>query len=286
MLTFLPEAVQSALQYVNLNEVYEIRLRANLPVFINYLGEYIYLGAYGLTKTVKNALICDHNDVAECIYRAGNYSVYSIEEELKQGFITAKDGERLGVAGEYVYSNGQPLTIRNVASVCIRIPHTVIGSAIQVYNSCMSDRIHSVLILSPPGYGKTTVLRDLARLISRETRKNILICDERAEIAIGDLGETCDVIRYCDKKTAFEAGIRAMRPDVIVTDELSLQDLSTIERAVSAGVCVLATGHFLNIECVPSPFFNVFERFVVLSNEKIGNIVGVYDKNGKEIEYG
>lgn len=283
MLSFLPEAVQSALKHVNLKEVYEIRLRTNCPVFINYLGEYCYLGAYGLTKTSQKALVCDENDVAECIYRAGNYSVYSIEEELKQGFLTANGGARIGIAGEYVFSNGQPLTIRNVRSVCIRIPHAVIGSANSIYESCMSDRIRSVLIISPPGYGKTTVLRDLARLVSKNTQKNVLICDERAEIAVGDLGETCDVIKYCDKKTAFEAGIRALRPDVIVTDELSSKDLTVVENAISAGVAVFATAHYAGVEAVPQSYMQVFERYVVLSNKKIGEIVGIYDKNGKAI---
>ena len=285
MLSFLPESVQSALQYLNIREIYEVRLRANFPVFVNYLGEYVYLGAYGLTNTSKMALICDEKDIAECLYRAGEYSVYAIEEELKQGFVTARSGERIGIAGEYVFSNGQPLTIRNVTSLCVRIPHAIIGSAEGIYQSCLSDRLRSVLLLSPPGYGKTTVLRDLARLVSENTRKNVLICDERAEIALGEMGQTCDVIKYCDKKTAFEAGIRAMRPDVMVTDELSPKDYEAVERAVYAGVCVLATAHFADLQSIPREFFGVFQRFVVLSSEKVGKIVGIYDENGDDVFY-
>ena len=285
MLNFLPESVYSALKNVQYNKLFEIRLRANLPVFINYAGEYVYLSAYGITKHRERALVCDEKDVADCIYRAGNYSVYSIEEELKQGFITAKNGVRIGLAGEYVMQNGQPLVVRNVTSVCVRIPHAVIGSAECVYSCCMSDRIRSTLIISPPGYGKTTILRDLTRIIAKNTQKNVLICDERAEIGLGDLGECCDIIKYCDKKTAFEAGIRAMRPDIIVTDELSTRDYTAVEQAVYAGVIVLATAHLRSIHDVPKTFFEVFERFVVLSTETMGKIAGIYDKQGREILY-
>lgn len=285
MLNFLPESVCSALKNLQYDEIYEIRLRANLPVFINYAGKYEYLSVYGITKHRERALVCDEKDVEDCIYRAGNYSVYSVEEELKQGFITAKNGVRIGLAGEYVMQNGQPLVVRNVTSVCVRIPHAVIGSAERVYSCCMSDRIRSTLIISPPGYGKTTILRDLTRMIAQNTQKNVLICDERAEIGLGDLGETCDVIQYCDKKTAFEAGIRAMRPDVIVTDELNPRDYTAVEQAVYAGVIVVATAHLRSINDVPKTFFAVFERVVVLSSKTVGKIEGIYDKQGREIAY-
>jgi stage III sporulation protein AA len=285
MLDFLPETVKDALSHINVKDVYEIRLRADKPTTINYHGVYRYLGLYGVTDLIQKAIRVDVHDIADCIFKAGKYSVYSVEEQIKQGFLTADCGERIGIAGEYVFESGKPHALRNFTSLCIRVPHEIVGCAAEIYHSCMSDRIKNVLIAAPPGLGKTTILRDLARQIACNTKKNVLICDERAEISLGDMGETCDVMKFCDKKTGFDAGIRAMRPDVIVTDELSLQDYPVIERAIYTGVKVLATAHLHSIQDVPQTFFNFFERFVVLSDKKIGEIAGIYDQNGKEMHY-
>ena len=226
MLDFLPQNVKEGISRVNLKDVYEIRIRAEKPVTVNYLGVYRYLSAYGLTQIREKALKCTVEDIADCVFKAGNYSVYSVEEQLKRGFITAQYGERIGIAGEYVFEKGQPFALRNFSSLCIRVPHDVIGCGEKIYKHCMSDRVRNLLIASPPGLGKTTILRDLARILGVKTGLNVLICDERGEISAGEIGETCDVLKYSDKATAFEAGIRAMRPDVIITDELSAEEFS------------------------------------------------------------
>ena len=147
----------------------------------------------------------------------------------------------------------------------------------------MSDRVKNLLVMSSPGLGKTTILRDLGRILSEKTRKNILICDERGEISVGELGDTCDVIRFCDKETAFTAGIRAMRPEIIITDELTLTDCSALEKAMLAGICVIASAHFSDIRFVGKPFKGLFARFVLLDEQEIGKIKGVYDEKGREL---
>ena len=283
MLDFLPTNIKDALSNINMQYVFELRLRANKPVMINYNGKYRYLGYYGITEHVKNALICDFEDISECIYSAGNFSVYSVEEQIKRGFITAEHGERLGLAGEYVFENGKPHAIRNFSSVCIRVPHEIKGCGKEVYEKCFLGGLKNVMIASPPGQGKTTILRDLARIISENTAKNILICDERGEIANGEIGGTCDVLKYADKKTAFEAGIRAMRPDLMITDELSKEDCIAVEKAIFSGVIVLASAHFFDICNIEKPFMGLFDRYVILDEKEIGKIKGIYDKNGREI---
>ena len=283
MLDFLPQNVQSAIKNLNIQYLYELRIRADKPIMVNYDGKYRYLGLYGLTDRAENAIICTAYDIQDCVYRAGNYSVYSVEEQLKQGFITAEYGERLGLAGEYVFEKGQPLSLRNFSSLCIRVPHEIVGSAQVVYDSCMRDKIRDVLLMSPPGLGKTTILRDLARILSEKTLKNILICDERGEISVGNIGSTCDIMRYADKATAFSSGVRAMRPDVIITDELSLKDCEAVKRAIMAGIAVIASAHFSAMERVDEAFKGVFERYVLLDNAQIGRIACIYDKKGQKL---
>lgn len=283
MLDFLPEKIKDSLSKTNMRFVYEVRLRAHRPTTVNYQGTYRYLSEYGVTDRVERAVVCDERDISDCVFRAGNYAVYSVEEQIKQGFITAKDGERIGIAGEYVFENGQPLAMRNFSSLCIRVPHEILNCGEKIYQSCMSDKLRSVLLCSSPGFGKTTILRDLSRIIGEKTKKNVLICDERGEISCGDVGNCCDVLKFADKATAFSSGIRALRPDVIVTDELSIADCAAVAKARNAGVCVLSSAHFSAIENVRDEFAGLFDRYVVLSEREIGRIKGIYDRTGKEL---
>lgn len=282
MLEFLPEMIKNAIDFLNYNLIYEIRMRENQPIMVNYFGKYRFLGVRGLTERAENAIRCSKEDIDACIYKAGKYSVYSIEEQIKKGFLTAGNGERIGIVGEYVFDKGQPLTIRNFSSVCIRVPHEIVGAGEQIYNRCMCDKVNNVLIMSPPGLGKTTILRDLGRILSNKTQKNILICDERGEICAGELGFTSDIMKFAEKRYAFENGIRAMRPDIIITDELSEIDCESVKKAIYAGIIVIASAHFASMESISGIFRGLFDYYVLLNTTEIGKIDRIYQKNGTE----
>ena len=277
MLDFLPPRIREALQYINANFLYELRMRADKPLLANLGGDFRYLGACGVSAE-KDALRPTPAEIGETLFAASNFSVYSVENQIRQGFVTGAEGERIGIAGSYVYEGTNVLSVTNVTSLCIRIPHAVEGCAEEIYGSCFSPSPCSVLIMAPPGEGKTTLLRDLCRLVSARTGKNILVCDERGELSAGELGGTSDVMRFADKLTAFTSGIRAMRPDIIVTDELLPQDYLAVKRAIEGGVLVFASAHLKRYEDVPQ---KLFSRYVLLDG--LGRIGSVLNEVGERV---
>ena len=202
MLEFLTDSLRNALANVNLNYVYELRVRANKPVVLNYGGKYTFLGKLGTTPYRESALVSCYADIETIIYRACEYSLYSVTEQLRQGFLTGAGGERIGLAGIFVYEGGESFTVKEVTSLNIRVPHEVKGCGQRIYDLCFADGVKSALLLSPPGRGKTTILRDLTRLISQKNLLNVLINDERNELSASyrdfslDTGAFSDVIRY------------------------------------------------------------------------------------------
>ena len=272
MLDFLAPRLKNALAYVNPKLLYELRIRTDKPLRVNLNGQFCYLSEHGVTETAARAMIPTAEEIEETLFAASSYSVYAVENQLRRGFVTGKEGERIGIAGTYVYDGSGVHSVHSVTSLCIRIPHAIVGCSEEIYQKCFLSGVPSLLLLAPPGEGKTTILRDLTRLVSERTRLNILVSDERGELSAGDLGDTSDVVRFADKLTVFTAGIRAMRPDVIVTDELLPEDYAAVRRAKESGIKVLASAHLKEFEDVPQ---KLFERYVILDGlGKIGKILG------------
>lgn len=273
-LGFLPQEVYAAIANLNINYLSEIRLRRGQPVRVEYRGEYLYLKAGGAGRERAGTLVC--GDVAAILNRAMGGCVYSFAEQLRQGFITVEGGVRIGVAGEYVADGGNIKTIARPTSLNIRIPHDVRGCADGIYSALFAEELASTLIFSKPGYGKTTMLRDLAVSISQRRACNVLVLDSRNEICgSGTLGETVDVVRSCDKLAALGSAMRAMKPDVIITDELyGSDDMLAVGFARECGLCVIASSHVCDrrkLAAMP------FDYFVGLRG--IGRGADIYDKD-------
>jgi len=298
MLTnILPESLNAALNGVNLNIINEIRLRVGKPIVINVNGKNFFLGRHGVTPDYASALLCNQHVIDSILLAASNNSLYTINDQLVKGFITVAGGIRIGVAGSVVTNDGGVTTIKNIKSLNIRIPHHVKNCSLNLYNFLVEDsKVRNTLIISPPGAGKTTFLRDFAfQLGRREMGANILIVDERNEISgvtdgegDFDCGDFCDVYTNCSKMFAFENGIRSMKPDVIITDEINLtDDLNAIEQALTCGVSVVASIHANSINDLRlKKNFNdvlknkMFDRYVVISSKRgPGTIEGVFNEN-------
>ena len=286
MLDFLTENLKKSLLGLDIEKIFELRIRQGMPTRVNYGGIYYYLTINGCSKFKEGCEICTQEEISKMIYAAGEFSLYSVQDQIKQGFITTKHGVRIGLAGEYVFDRGQPLTIRNINSLCVRVPHKIKGCAEEIYQCCFSKRLSSLLITSLPGQGKTTILRDLAEFLATINQKNVLICDERGELCNGNDMSMCDIISYADKKTALEAGIRAMRPDVIITDELSKEDIMHVKRALASGVYVIATAHLSSMERIRQEGLDLFDYYAILSEVKVGKVSRIYRNNGEEIHRG
>lgn len=278
MLDFLPSRIAEAVRHININRLYELRIRADKPLRVNLDGVFCYLGMQGRACCAEDALIPSQQEVSDTLFAASGYSVYSVADQIKKGFVTGQSGERIGIAGAFVYENGGTLSVHDVTSLCIRVPHAVEGCAEEIYTRCLADKMRSLILLSPPGEGKTTLLRDLSRIVCSRRKLNTLISDERGELSAGDLGETADVIRFADKLTAFTAGIRAMRPDLIVTDELLPEDYAAVRRAVLSGIYVFASAHLTCAKDVPE---KLFSRYIVLNG--LGHIGQIFGEDGNVV---
>lgn len=273
----------------NFNGIYEVRVRINKPIYINYFGEYVSLKSKSGERIFAEKKLVDF-----ILSRATEMSVYRYNSQIKEGFITTSGGIRIGLAGEVVDAEGLDVrTIKNPTSLVIRVPHEVKNCANQVLPYIVdSGGIKNTLIISPPGCGKTTFIRDIARALSYEKEIiNSLIVDERFEISgfsTLDVGATTDVILGGNKEFAFTSAVRALRPDVIITDEIGTKsDAYAIKQASLSGVKVIATAHAKNEQELKlrTPFIDlinnkIFERIVVLSRrEGMGTVEDILNED-------
>ena len=180
--------------------------------------------------------------------RATQQSAYATQEMLRCGFVTLPGGHRLGLCGTAVVQNGEIRTLREISSVNLRIARELPGIGAQCANWLWTHPF-STLLVGPPASGKTTLLRDLIRLLSR--RQRVCVVDERMELAgcvdgraQFDLGENTDVLCAAPKEAGITLLLRAMNPQWIAVDEISAEnDVRTILRASHCGVKLLATAH-------------------------------------------
>lgn len=246
---------QVAGQYDNLEE---IRLRADRPVLVKlHEGEFFMDGRGCLTHTETASYRMGKEELGAILNQICQDSLYAYEDELKQGFLTVPGGHRVGVAGQVVLEeDGRIRTMKHIASMNIRIAHEIRGAADGVLPYLYEqDRLCNTLIISPPGCGKTTLLRDLIRRISDGNPwgrgRTVGVVDERSEIAgsyLGnpqnDLGIRTDVLDACPKVFGMLMLIRSMAPELVAVDEVgSEEDVQAIRRISACGCGILATVH-------------------------------------------
>ena len=262
VLKILPETIRKLtldLPARVLEEMEEIRVRINRPVEVRTRQD-----TYLLTEN-KKPFIFSEQDSSLMLSLLSQHSVYRLEEELKRGYITISGGHRVGLAGRVVMEKGEVKGIRDISSYNIRIARQKKGAANMYINQLQKrgNWCHT-LIIGPPKTGKTTLLRDFARLISvgdaskKLEAKNVGIIDERSEIAGSvkgipqhEFGVKIDILDACPKAEGLMMMIRSMSPEVIIVDEIGRkEDGEAIMEAVHAGVTIFASVHGENLEDV------------------------------------
>lgn len=304
ILPILPLHIAKSIKSINLKHFFnleEIRLRPMKPLML-VMNNQDYMLTYDgkITQDYKLAYYVTKDDIRKTFHFISQCSVYSFEEELKNGFITISGGHRVGFSGHVISENDAIKTIRNISSLNIRIAKEIIGVADKVLPYIIDNgNVLNVLIISPPKAGKTTLLRDLVRQLSSGVDTlglkglNIGLVDERSEIACcyegipqNDVGIRTDVLDGCPKAKGIMMLLRSMSPDLIATDEIGKnEDALAIEEAINAGVAIITTVHGSNLDDIKKrPAIRklidryFFDRYIILSkNLGVGNIEAILE---------
>ena len=260
----------------------ELRLRTGCPLTVR-TGE----GEFSAAFAQRDGIVTGE-DIERMVAGVTEFSRYASTESLRQGYLTVRGGFRLGVCGTVVLRDGVPCSIKDFSALALRIVCERIGIAAELVPRLFDGAggFQSTLILSPPGGGKTTLLRDLIRCLSlggaEHRALRVAVVDERGEIAVSyqgraqtELGNHTDVLDGCPKAVGVPMLLRAMSPQIIAVDEIAAaEDVSALCAAANCGVGLLATIHAADIDELPrKPVWRdllaaqVFSRAVIIRGE-------------------
>lgn len=280
------------------DEIEEIRIRTDKPITIRVNDS---------NRILKHKVT--QEETLRTFEKICENSIYSYRKQICEGFITIKGGHRIGITGQVVMEDNKVININYISSLNFRIARQKLecsNEALKYIINPEENIIYNTLIVSPPGCGKTTMIRDVVRKLSNGIKefnfkgKTVGLVDERGEIAAmykgipqNDVGVRTDVIDNISKDKGMRMLVRSMAPEIITCDEIgSKEDVQAINYAICSGIKGIFTAHGGNIEEINlNPELadllkkNVFEKIIFLDPKQKGVISKVYELDVKNKEY-
>lgn len=313
ILRLISQEIRCVIEKVGLADLMtteEIRLRANKPLMIqNSKGSYFVNMEGKLTTSRANLFYVTQEQIIKTLELISENSIYAFQDEIKNGFLTIRGGHRVGITGRVVLNGDSVKNIKDISGLNIRVSREVTGCSLKVLKYIVDgeNRVYNTLIVSPPQCGKTTMLRDITRVLSDGIDSigfkglKVGVIDERSEIAAcykgvpqNRIGTRTDVLDACPKQLGMTMMLRSMSPDVIITDEIgSSGDRDAIMQVLNGGIKVISSAHGYNVsglktrkEVLSLMEEKVFERYIVLSARKgPGTVEEIIDGESMSILY-
>lgn len=284
---YFPKFIGQSLEgLVNYESIHEIRMRSGRPPGIVSFGKEKFLTEKGsLTDYADMCRRVTQEDLEYSFRAVCDYSIHSCRREISEGFITLEGGSRVGICGTAVTESEKVTALKYISGLNFRIAGQALGCGEQICRS-FEGNLRSLLIIGPPMSGKTTVIRDICRILGK--KHHISVIDERGEIGAvyhgipgSDVGVLTDILDGYPKAEGIMTAVRVMSPEIVVCDEIGgKDDCEALLSAANTGVCFIASVHGSGIAGLKKRKFlneiienGVFESYAVLeSGSRIGKI--------------